>query len=132
MDKKTERTAECRCCGQQRLIQCDSKITDEEAIELVTLECNCSEGREYRAEQEEKKRINQMIEDSKSITFEQLGNDMPEIETFANTLIPEMVKFNIPKLAIMIEKTKISIKYSGDKITISRTDTKKQQDEAIK
>lgn len=130
MDKRIEGEAGCcRYCGQTRMIM-EKGLSEEERNERATLSCVCKEGREYRAEVEEKKRIQQMIKDSKSITAAQLGKDLPDIQDLADRLIPEIVKLSIDKVQISLEATKIAIKYDGSSLAITRTDVKRQKDEA--
>lgn len=129
--KTDEHAGFCRYCGQQRMIIEDG-LSQEERDERATLNCTCKDGREYRAEVEDKKRIKQMIEDSKSITCEQLSKDFPDIENFCNMIIPKMVALEIPQIVLKFEKTKISIRYTGNEISIARTDISKKEDKATK
>lgn len=132
MDKVIERTAECRFCGQSKIRQFDAGLSDEECNEIVTLECTCKEGYDYRFEQKEKQKIKQMIDDSKSISFELFGSDYPGVVDLIDYIIPEMVKLSLEKVSISFEKVRCSIKFKEDEIKISRVDTKKQEDIASK
>lgn len=132
MDGKIERVAVCRYCGQSKLIQLDEDLTDEQLEEKVTLECNCKLGREYRAKIEDEKKTEQMVRDTMAITYELLGDDLPELENLINDVIPKMVEKNIEKATFSVGKVKVSIRYSGDEIKISRTETNKCEDKASK
>lgn len=132
MGSKIERTSCCRFCGQSRFIKVDSDLSEEALEELVTLECNCAPGRSYRAAAEEKERIKQMIEDSKSIAALLFDKDLPAVADFINLAVPVMVDAEISKINVSVEKTKASIRYTGSEIIITRTDTSKQEDKAVK
>ena len=132
MGDKIERTAVCRYCGQSKLMQVDAELTDEQLEEQVTLECSCKLGREYRARIEDEKKTEQMVRDTMAITYELLGEDLPELENLINDVIPKMVEKNIEKASFSVGKVRVSIKYSGDEIKISRTETNKCEDKASK
>ena len=132
MDGKIERTAVCRYCGQSKLIQVDEELSEEELEEKVTLECNCKLGREYRARIEDEEKTEQMVRDTMSITYELLGDDLPELQDIVDDVIPKMVKKNIEKASFQVGRVRVAIKYSGDEIKISRTKTDKCEDKASK
>lgn len=132
MDGKIERVAVCRYCGQSKLIQVDEELSEEELEEKVTLECNCKLGREYRARIEDEKKTEQMVRDTMSITYELLGDDLPELQDLVDDVIPKMVKKNIEKASFQVGRVRVTIKYSGDEIKISRTETNKCEDKASK
>lgn len=120
----------CKFCGQSKFFK--EELPEEELNEKATIQCNCKEGIHYRAEQEDKKRTKQMIEDAKSISFELLGNDYPNIQELVDDLVPKMIENTIDKISIAFEKIKVGIKYANDSIAITRTDTNKQSDKAVK
>ena len=105
-----------------------SALAGVESVKTVSATAEVED--QTQAEVEEKKRIQQMIKDSKSITAAQLGKDLPDIQDLADRLIPEIVKLSIDKVQISLEATKIAIKYDGSSLAITRTDVKRQKDEA--
>lgn len=120
----------CKFCGQSKFFK--EQLPEEELNEKATMQCNYKEGIHYRAEQEDKKRTKQMIEDAKSISFELLGNDYPNVQELVDDLVPKMIENTIDKISIAFEKIKVGIKYANDSIAITRTDTNKQSDKAVK
>lgn len=120
----------CKFCGQSKFFK--EELPEEDLNEKATMQCNCKEGIRYRAEQEDKKRTKQMIEDAKSISFELLGNDYPNVQELIDDLVPKMIENTIDKISIAFEKIKVGIKYANDSIAITRTDTNKQSDKAVK
>lgn len=110
----------------------DDDLSEEERNEQATLHCSCKEGREYRAEEDEKAAIQQMIADGKSIAESLLSLDYPDVKDFVQDIIPRIVELGLDGIQLKFESTKVAIKYDGQTLTIKRIDTKQQKDEAYK
>ena len=132
-EKLVEKTGICKFCGQQKFQKVPETMTDEELEEKTTFECYCEAGKIWRAGVEDKKRIQEMIEESKGIAFALLNAKNPEIENLVNELVPKMVKFDIKSIVMSIStQTKIKIKRTENAIKIYRSDNLVEGGEARK
>lgn len=115
--------AECRYCGQNRIVEVPDFFSDELIEEEVALHCTCKEAKEFQ----DKKAMEERMEEAKisatGTTFELFHEDAPEVEAIFNAALDSLTQKKFKSLVIKInDKTKATLKMSKENIVVQRED----------
>lgn len=118
--------AECRFCGQTRIVDVPDAWDEPEIEEKVTRECSCFEARAYNSKKEEEERIENAKLCAKATIHELFSEEFPEVEQLFTAAIGPLCDKKFKKLTVKTDdKTSGSIAYSMGSIKVTREDKSK-------
>lgn len=127
--KKITQTAPCRFCGQIVQFEGEAGLTEEEAVELASRNCQCEQAKVYRIWRQQEEKVIENISNLFGEGAEPENRKSEAIVELLNAAAAQICHGKVESIAVTMQgniKAKISRNSKGD-VKVERTETKKRQ-----
>lgn len=125
---KQIQTEACRYCGQIVQFEAGKALTDEQAMEMAALNCECEDAVKYQKWMKQEKKALENVQKLFGEEAEPENRESEGIVAILNAAVLGICNGEIEKIALSLPGgVKATISQGKENIKVERTETKKRQ-----